>query len=47
MLNIVAVQLTHKSGGFKLFHNQGNTILVAPAWLWATCLPFGNLIKNV
>ena len=42
MLNVPAVQLTNKPGGFKLFHNQGNTILVAPAWLWLPCLPFGD-----
>ena len=42
MLNVAAVQLTNKPGGFKLFHNQGNPILVAPAWLWLPCLPFGD-----
>jgi predicted AAA+ superfamily ATPase len=38
-LKIPAVQLINKQGGFRLISNDGQQILVAPAWQWLASLP--------
>jgi len=38
-LNIPAVQLTNKAGGYRLFSAGRQKILVAPAWNWLAMLP--------
>jgi hypothetical protein len=38
-LNIPAVQLTNEGDGYRLFSNQEQSILVAPAYQWLSRLP--------
>jgi predicted AAA+ superfamily ATPase len=39
VLNVPAVQLTNKSGGYRLFSSGSQKTLVAPAWNWLSTLP--------
>lgn len=39
VLRIPAVQLTNEGDGFRLFSNEDQSILVAPAYLWLAQLP--------
>jgi len=39
-LNIPAVQLTNRPGGYRLSTNAGRRILIAPAWQWVSMLPW-------
>jgi predicted AAA+ superfamily ATPase len=38
-LQIPAVQLTNRQGGFRLISNDDQRVLVAPAWQWIATLP--------
>jgi len=38
-LDIPAVQLTRKPGGYRRLENDGRQILIAPAWHWLSALP--------
>jgi hypothetical protein len=38
-LNIPAVQLVEESDGYRFFSNEGQSILVAPAYQWLSQLP--------
>jgi hypothetical protein len=38
-LNIPAVQLNEEADGYRLFSNNGQSILVAPAYQWLSQLP--------
>ena len=38
-LNIPAIQLNEEAERFRLFSSNGQTILVAPAYLWLSQLP--------
>ena len=38
-LQIPAVQLTNRQGGFRLISNDDQKVLVAPAWQWIATLP--------
>ena len=38
-LQIPAVQLTNRQGGFRLISNDDQRVLVAPAWQWIAALP--------
>jgi hypothetical protein len=38
-LNIPAVQLTEDADGYRLFSNNGQSILTAPAYQWLSQLP--------
>jgi hypothetical protein len=38
-LQIPAVQLTNRQGGFRLISNYDQRVLVAPAWQWIATLP--------
>jgi hypothetical protein len=39
-LNIPAIQLFNQDGGFRLFSNDHQKILVVPAWQWLATLPW-------
>ena len=38
-LQIPAVQLTNRQGGFRLISNDDQRVLVSPAWQWIAALP--------
>ena len=38
-LQIPAIQLINKSGGYRLQSNNGQKVLIAPAWHWLASLP--------
>jgi hypothetical protein len=38
-LNLPAVQLTSEGESYKLLSNEGNRILIAPAYQWLSQLP--------
>lgn len=39
-LNVPAVQLTNQPGGYRSLTRNGRQILIAPAWLWLSRLPW-------
>ena len=39
-LNVPAVQLTNRTGGYRLLTNSGRRILIAPCWQWVCALPW-------
>jgi hypothetical protein len=38
-LQVPAVQLTNKAGGYRQMEGAGGQILIAPAWHWLSTLP--------
>jgi len=38
-LKIPAIQLINQAGGYRIISNDGQRILVAPAWLWLSDIP--------
>jgi hypothetical protein len=38
-LQVPAVQLTNKAGGYRQMEGDGGQILIAPAWHWLSTLP--------
>jgi predicted AAA+ superfamily ATPase len=39
-LNVPAVQLTNRAGGYRLLTSSGQPILIAPSWQWVCALPW-------
>jgi uncharacterized protein len=39
-LDVPAVQLTNRTGGYRLLTNSGRQILIAPCWQWVCALPW-------